>query len=141
MRAKTHIDNPRGVMQHPSEPPMARVMYILGQIGAIICHERGPRPHTTVLTKMAARPAEGFSIAMARMNEMSGPRRGQARALLQSKRDEIARLRDMLPDPLPTGASAHSQMPFWAGYCQYWDHLLKEHVQPDAEPQRTLAAA
>ena len=40
-------------MQDHSEPPMAKAMYILGQIGAIICHERGPRPQTAVLTKMA----------------------------------------------------------------------------------------
>ncbi|SAK50193.1 hypothetical protein AWB76_01428 [Caballeronia temeraria] len=122
-------------MQHPSEPPMAKAMYILGQIGAIICHERGPSPQTEVLTKMASRPAEGFSIAVERMNDMCPPRRGHRRALLQWKHKEIGRLRRMLPDPLPTAASAHSQMPFWAGYCQYWEDMLKAHVQHDIEPR------
>ncbi|WP_250516403.1 hypothetical protein [Caballeronia sp. INDeC2] len=120
-------------MQHYSEPPMAKAMFILGQIGAIICHERGPRPQTAVLTKMASRPAEGFSIAVARMNEMCPPRRGHRRALLQWKHKEIRRLSRMLPDPLPTAASAHTQMPFWAGYCQYWEDMLKEHAQRDID--------
>ncbi|SAL60114.1 hypothetical protein AWB74_02965 [Caballeronia arvi] len=120
-------------MQYPSEHPMSRAMYILGQIGAIICHERGPRPQTAVLNKMASRPAEGFSIAIASMNALCPPRRGHRRALLQWKHAEIRRLADMLPDPLPTGASAYSQMPFWAGYCQYWEYMLKQHVSPDLE--------
>ncbi|SAL38179.1 hypothetical protein AWB73_03837 [Caballeronia turbans] len=120
-------------MQHPSEPPMAKAMFILGQIGAIICHERGPCPQTAVLTKMASRPAEGFSIAVARMNEMCLPRRGHRRALLQWKHKEIRRLGKMLPDPLPTAASAHTQMPFWAGYCQYWEDMLKDHIQGDMD--------
>jgi len=121
-------------MQDHSEPPMAKAMYILGQIGAIICHERGPRPQTAVLTKMASRPAEGFSIAVASMNEMCPPRRGERRALLQWKHKEIGRLRRMLPDPLPTAASAHTQMPFWAGYCQYWEDMLKADAERDVEP-------
>lgn len=118
-------------MQHYFEPPMAKAMFILGQIGAIICHEHGPRPQTAVLTKMASRPAEGFSIAVATMDELCPSRRGHRRALLQWKHKEIRRLSRMLPDPLPTAASAHTQIPFWIGYCQYWEEMLKEHVQED----------
>ena len=120
-------------MQHHYEPPMAKAMFILGQIGAIICHERGPRPQTAVLTKMASRPAEGFSIAVAKMDELCPSRRGHRRALLQWKHNEIRRLSRMLPDPLPTAASAHTQIPFWIGYCQYWEEMLKEDVEHDID--------
>ncbi|MDR5761249.1 hypothetical protein [Caballeronia sp. LZ035] len=113
--------------------PLAKVMYILGQMGAIICHERGPSPQTSVLTRMASRPAEGLADALAEMNALGTPRRGHRRALLQWKHAEILRLRRMLPDALPAAASAHTQMPFWAGYCQYWEEILKAHTEPDGE--------
>ncbi|WP_232471028.1 hypothetical protein [Caballeronia hypogeia] len=112
---------------------MAKAMYILGQIGAIICHESGPCPQTAVLTKMASRPAEGFSIAVASMDELCSPQLGNRRTLLRWKHREIRRLRRMLPDPLPTAASAQSQMPFWDGYCRYWQDMLKADAQNDAE--------
>ncbi|SAL01134.1 hypothetical protein [Caballeronia ptereochthonis] len=120
-------------MQLHSEPSMARAMYILGQIGAIICHERGPCPQTNVLIGMASRPAEGFTIAVAEMNALCPPRRGHRRALLQWKHKEIRRLSRMLPDPLPTAASAQTQMPFWAGYCQYWEDMLNDHAERNIE--------
>jgi hypothetical protein len=120
-------------MQFPSEPSMARVMYVLGQIGAIICHERGPSPHTNVLTRMASHPAEGFAIAIAEMNALCPPRRGHRRALLQWKHKEIERLSRMLPDPLPQIASTQKQMPFWAGYCQYWEDMLRDRVERDVD--------
>jgi hypothetical protein len=116
-----------------SIPPLAKIMYILGQIGAIICHERGPSPQTSVLTRMASRPAEGFASAMAEMNALCPPRRGHRRALLQWKHKEIRRLSRMLPDPLPETASAQTQMPFWAGYCQYWEEILKARVERDID--------
>jgi hypothetical protein len=115
-------------MQHHYERPMAKAMYILGQIGAIICHENGPRPQTAVLTKMASRPAEGFSIAIARMDELCARQGGICATQLQSKHEAIQRLRTLLPDPLPTAASAQTQMPFWDGYCQYWQDMLKTDV-------------
>jgi hypothetical protein len=120
-------------MQLHSEPSMAKAMYILGQIGAIICHERGPSPQTNVLTRMASRPAEGFGIAINEMNALCPPRRGHRRALLEWKHQEIRRLGRMLPSPLPATASAHAQMPFWAGYCQYWEDMLKDHAERDIE--------
>jgi hypothetical protein len=109
--------------------PFARSMYLLGQIGAIVCHERGPKSDTSILTHMASHPAEGFWLAMSDINGARTPIRGSARALLQWKRKEIARLARMLPHPLPESASAQAQMPFWAGYCQYWDDVLKAHVE------------
>ncbi|MFM0326799.1 hypothetical protein [Caballeronia glebae] len=113
-------------MQHHSETPTARVMYILGQIGAIICHERGPSPQTNVLNTMASRPAEGLRLAVDEMNASWPPLRGHRRTLLQWKHREIRRLSGMLPDCLPEAVSAHAQMPFWAGYCQYWEAMLQD---------------
>lgn len=121
-------------MQKQVDYPIEQAMFILGQIGAVICHERGPRPNTSILTTMASRPAEGFWAALTRMNELSTPTRGSGRTLLRWKRQEIARLSRMLPHPLPSDVGAQAQMPFWAGYCQYWDDVLKEHVSPDTEP-------
>ncbi|SAL56198.1 hypothetical protein AWB71_03007 [Caballeronia peredens] len=120
-------------MQLHSEPSMARAMYILGQIGAIICHERGPRPQTNVLTTMASRPAEGLTIALAEMNAQCPPQRGHRRALLQWKQNEIQRLRRALPVSLPTAVCAQTQMPFWAGYCQYWEDMLKPQIGHDVD--------
>ncbi|BAN28129.1 putative uncharacterized protein (plasmid) [Caballeronia insecticola] len=114
-------------------------MYILGQIGAIMCHERGPRPATNVLTTMASRPAEGLTIALAEMHAQCPPRRGHRRTLLQWKQKEIQRLRSALPDTLPTAVSAQTQMPFWAGYCQYWEDMLKPQIERDIDgPALTL---
>lgn len=120
-------------MQPPADHSIERTMYLLGQIGAVICHERGPRPDTTILTQMASRPAEGFWQAVAQMNELCPAIRGPRRTLLQWKRKEIARLSRMLPHPLPADACSRTQMPFWAGYCRYWDDVLKQHVERETE--------
>jgi len=120
-------------MQPPADQSIERTMYILGQIGAIICHERGPRPDTTILTMMASRPAEGFWHAVAQMNELCPAIRGPRRTLLQWKRKEVVRLSRMLPHPLPGDACSQTQMPFWAGYCQYWDDVLRQHVECETE--------
>ncbi|WP_244817851.1 hypothetical protein [Caballeronia sp. Lep1P3] len=120
-------------MQPPVEQSIERTMYILGQIGAIVCHERGPRPNTGILTTMASRPAEGLWLAVARLNELCPATRGPRRTLLQWKRKEIGRLSRMLPHPLPGDACAKTQVPFWAGYCRYWDDVLKQHVEQEAE--------
>jgi hypothetical protein len=98
-------------------------LFVLGQIGAMICHEPGPKAGTSVLTKLAARPAEGFWSAMAHMNAPgAGP-------LLARKRRDIARLLGTLAHPLPECASSQAQKAFWAGYCNYWDGLLQTHIR------------
>jgi hypothetical protein len=123
-------------MQHSMEHPFARTMYILGQIGAIICHDRGPKIDTSILTEMATTPATGFWLAVSGMNDACPPTRSASRALLHWKRKEIARLSRMLPHPLPEEASSQEQVPFWAGYCQYWEGVLKTHVEQTTEPTR-----
>lgn len=123
----------RGAMQNQAEQPVEQAMYILGQIGAVICHDHGPRPNTSILTKMASRPAEGLWFAVARMDELCPPQRGSRRTLLRWKHEEIGRLSRLLPHPLPADACAKTQMPFWAGYCQYWEDVLKQHVQRDID--------
>ncbi|WP_244850729.1 hypothetical protein [Caballeronia sp. SL2Y3] len=120
-------------MQPPAAESIERSMYILGQIGAIVCHERGPRPNTAILTTMASHPAEGLWLAITRMNELCPAVRGPRRTLLQWKRREIARLARMLPHPLPADACAQTQAPFWAGYCQYWEDVLKQHVDREMD--------
>jgi hypothetical protein len=112
----------------------ARSMYLLGQIGAIVCHERGPKTDTSILTHMATHPAEGFWHAISAIDIGNAPKRRDSRALVKWKRQEIARLARMLPQPLPESASAQAQMPFWAGYCQYWDDVLKAHVDHESNP-------
>jgi hypothetical protein len=118
----------RNAMQTRDDHSFARSMYLLGQIGAIVCHERGPKTDTSILTHMASQPAQGFWLALSSIDCARLPARGERRALLQWKRKEIARLARMLPRPLPESASAQAQMPFWAGYCQYWNDVLKTHV-------------
>src|SRR5579875_3546497 len=93
-------------MQPPVDESIEKAMYILGQIGAIVCHERGPRPNTAILATMASHPAEGLRLAATRMNELCPAVRGPRRTLLQWKRKEIARLARMLPHPLPADACA-----------------------------------
>jgi hypothetical protein len=99
-----------------------QALFVLGQIGAMICHEPGPKPGTFVLTKLAARPAEGFWSAMAHMSA-SG-----AGTQLERKRRDIVRLLRTLVHPLPERASSQAQKAFWTGYCNYWDALLQTHM-------------
>jgi hypothetical protein len=115
-------------MQRMDNQTFARAMYILGQIGAIVCHERGPKTDTSILTEMASNPARGFWLALSSIDESLAPLRGMERVLVRWKRKEIARLGRTLPQPIPNKASAQEQMPFWAGYCQYWDDVLKTHA-------------
>ncbi|KND61863.1 hypothetical protein BVER_05921c [Candidatus Burkholderia verschuerenii] len=126
-------------MQQAVEHHFARTMYLLGQIGAILCHERGPRSDTSILTTMASRPAEGFWQAVSAMNESCPPTRSVGRNLLRWKRHEIARLSQMLPRPLPDEASSLEQMPFWAGYCEYWNRMLKTPVDADTNGASSIA--
>jgi hypothetical protein len=123
-----HINFEKKIMLQRDEQPIARAMYILGQIGAMVCHEQGPKPDISILTHMAAHPAEGFWLAVSSIDGARAPGRGRGRTLTRWKRKEIARLGRLLPHPLPASASAQAQMPFWAGYCQYWDDVLKSHV-------------
>jgi len=121
-------------MHPPVDHSIEKTMFILGQMGAIICHERGPRPNTAILTTMASHPAKGLWLAVTRLNELCPATRGPRRALLQWKRREIGRLSRLLPHPLPADACAQTQIPFWAGYCQYWEDVLKQHVEPETDP-------
>jgi hypothetical protein len=114
-------------------------MYVLGQIGAIVCHERGPRMDTSILNTMASRPAEGFWLALTTINASSGVAQGYGRALLHEKRREIARLSRTLAHPLPDAASSQAQMPFWAGYCHYWDSMGKLHLDKEGDAPSRFA--
>jgi hypothetical protein len=126
-------------MQQAADPHFARTMTILGQIGAIICHERGPRSDTSILTTLASRPAEGFWLAVSGMNDSCPSTRGPGRVLLHWKRREIVRLSRMLPQPLPDAASSLEQMPFWASYCEYWNGIVKSHVEARADDTLSVA--
>lgn len=108
-------------------------MFLLGRIGAIICHEPGPKPDTAILLAIASRPAEGFWLAIARLNESSRCAQDDRATLLQRKRQTIARVSRMLPHPLPSTASGEAQTAFWAGYCAYWNEILKTHTERTAE--------
>ena len=129
-RAKSRAAHERpGSQGNPAaEASNANAMFVLGQIGAIICHEPGPRPETAILTVMASRPAEALWLAVARLNESSRCARGDSAALLERKRQAIARLCRLLPHPLPCTMSGETQMSFWAGYCAYWNEILKAHA-------------
>jgi hypothetical protein len=118
-RASNHETSGRHCADETSQED---ALFVLGRIGAMICHEPGPKPGTFVLTKLAARPREGFWSAMAQMSASgAGP-------LLERKRREIARQVRTLAHPLPERASSSGQGAFWAGYCSYWDGLLHTHL-------------
>jgi hypothetical protein len=129
-------------VEHPAVDPHAadpstHTMYLLGRIGAIICHECGSCADTAVLHDMASRPAEGFWLAISGMDAACAPLRGRGRVLLAWKRKEVARLSRGLTQPLPASASTQAQMPFWAGYCQYWNELLRAHVESEDRAEFT----
>ncbi len=115
----------------------------LCQIGTI--DDRGPKPDTSILTHIAAHPADGFWLAVSSIEETRAPLRGHGRTLAQWKRREVARLGRLLPHPLPERASAQAQTPFWAGYCEYWDVVLKVHVATETSGPphntRTISSA
>src|ERR1700761_234659 len=106
-------------MQHEQEAThnsLAEAMTVLGRIGAVVCHERGPKTDTALLTTLASNPAEGFWQAIACLNARCPSATINRCALLMAKRHEIARLARALPHPLPANVPACEQAPFWAGY-------------------------
>ncbi|KMZ11682.1 hypothetical protein BHUM_04234 [Candidatus Burkholderia humilis] len=126
-RRATASNNTTMTRQCADETSHERALFVLGQIGATICHEPGPKPGTSVLTRLAARPADGFWSAIADMNALG------TGSLLERKRRDITRLVRTLAHPMPQRASSHEQGAFWAGYCNYWDALLQTHIRQDTQ--------
>jgi hypothetical protein len=126
--------------KHEHEHEHEHAMSVLGQIGAIICHEPGAKPDTSILTKLAARPAEGFWAAIARMNALDANARRGVCPLTARKRREIARLMRTLAQPLPRSTPAGAQAAFWTAYCTYWDALLRTHVRRESHNRQDLAS-
>ncbi|CAH2788060.1 MAG: hypothetical protein CBHOC_2174 [uncultured Caballeronia sp.] len=103
----------RASLGYPTgEASNANAMFVLGRIGAIVCHAPRPRCETAILPAMAAHPADGLWLAIARLNDSSQRARPDEAMLLQHKRQTVARLSRLLPHPLPLAVSGEAQMSF-----------------------------